>query len=344
MKNLYIGDMHVTPDRASIQECEALIDYIYYLASTETVDNIVFLGDQTHTHSIVHLPVLSFWQKSFAKLSNLQEESFRPVNIIVLVGNHDRSPGSEGNSMMMFGNENVTVVSEIPLEADGITYVGYCHETKDLLKAVSHSTSKTLVCHQTFDGAIYENGFYAKDGVSPDLIPHETVISGHIHTPHNFGKINYVGSPRWRTVSDANINRNLWLVSHSDDGSIKCIDYYRTDSICKPIFHVTDSPEEPFLEPMSWEKLKNPSVVLDIHGPVDYIQARKLWFADRGYRIRTFPIRTAKLSIKESDGMPKAMSSFLEKYTAKNGTSVELLTKLVQERVSWMKSQNSFSY
>jgi hypothetical protein len=40
-----------------------------------------------------------------------------------------------------------------------------------------------VVCHATFNGARYENGFYAKEALDPDAVPQKRIISGHIHTP-----------------------------------------------------------------------------------------------------------------------------------------------------------------
>jgi hypothetical protein len=69
--------MHVTPD--SIAECEALIDYVIKISNQNQCDNVVFLGDQFNTHSILHLSVIDFWFKSFTKLVDSE------CNVITLI-------------------------------------------------------------------------------------------------------------------------------------------------------------------------------------------------------------------------------------------------------------------
>ena len=56
--------------------------------------------------------------------------------------------------------------------------------------------SKYIFCHQTFDGAIAENGT-GLPGISPTVFANYkgSIFSGDIHTPQKVGKINYIGAP-----------------------------------------------------------------------------------------------------------------------------------------------------
>jgi DNA repair exonuclease SbcCD nuclease subunit len=83
VKVLYVGDPHATPD--SIEEMERLVTYIIDTAKSENeADKICFLGDQYHTHSIIHLSVLAFWQRAFRRIKH------HGLPVIALVGNHDK--------------------------------------------------------------------------------------------------------------------------------------------------------------------------------------------------------------------------------------------------------------
>jgi hypothetical protein len=90
------------------------------------------------------------------------------------------------------------------------------------------------VCHQTFDGSQYENGFYSEGGINVALVSKfEQVISGHIHKTQKFANIFYPGTPRWDSISDANENKAIWLFS--DDGSSEAIS---TREVCRPLLSI----------------------------------------------------------------------------------------------------------
>lgn len=324
MRFLYVGDPHATPD--AIPEMEKLIDFIIKVANKEDVLRIVFLGDQYHTHSIIHLNVLGFWNRAFHKLRMNSKE------IYALVGNHDRSgsAGSTDNAMMVHDNINVI---EKPHIFAGVLFLPYMHDATEFVKTCNlYPHINTLVCHQTFDGSHYENGFYAKDGIDASLIPQQEIISGHIHDPQTFGKVWYPGAPRWRTVSDANTARAIWVVDHDvKTGKILSKNAFDTSKACIPIFHVIDNPDHPYVP----TDVKGKYTV-DVHGPVNYIKDRAEYFGGLGYRVRTFPTKNFTSTIKESDGIKVALSKFIEGYRAKNSTSNDRLTQLVMERVKWM--------
>src|SRR6185369_11497831 len=120
-----------------------------------------------------------------------------------LVGNHDRSHDTNitGNTLR-YASPTVTVVDEPMTLGNGLVFMPWYAKPQDFIKAAGNYT--TLICHQTLQGAKYENGFPAADGVPAEMVPAKTIISGHIHTPQMFGKVWYPGAPRWRIATDAN--------------------------------------------------------------------------------------------------------------------------------------------
>jgi hypothetical protein len=193
------------------------------------------------------------------------------------------------------------------------------------------SNCSTVVCHQTFNGGTYDNGFYAKDGVEPESIPQKDIISGHIHTPQVFGKVFYLGSPRWQTLSDANVDRAIWLVEYNDYGEVVKKTPYDTGEVCTKIVHLVDEPDSPISLPlnplMQWR--------IDIKGPVDFVERRKKEICGPGIRIRTFPDSTSFVGqVRESDGIQVAFSRFLSKFEPKHGTSKQVLENMLKERLS----------
>ncbi len=324
MKMLIVGDPHATPD--SIDEMERLMDFVIKTALEQKVNMVVLTGDQYHTHSIIHLSVQAFWSRTFKKMEKLG------LLTVALVGNHDRSGNHSHSyeSAMSVHEDNVRVVNA-PQTISGILFIPYIHDGEYFVKlcnGVPHR--KTVICHQTFDGSKYENGFYAKEGIDASLIPQTQIISGHIHAPQELGKVWYVGAPRWRTVSDANTERAIWLVEHDATGTILNRTPFDTSKVCTPIWNVTDSPESQVV----W--VPAGKVTVDIHGPVDYINERVKHFTELGYRIRTFPEKNFTSEVKESEGVSIAFTRFIQGYVPKNGTPQDKLLKLTKERVKWM--------
>ncbi len=329
MRLLTIGDPH--GEIAALPELERLIDYACDIGQKESIDTYVLMGDLFHNHAIIHLPVMEFWLKAFKKLSSRGK-------ILALVGNHDK-PGNinaTANSLMIFPPNLVQVIDK-DFYLNGVLWVGYQSNSDDFVELCNkHPEAKYVYCHQTFDGSRYENGFYAHDGINADLVP-QKIISGHIHSPQEFGKVWYIGAPRWRIVTDANIERNIWVIEHENStGELLSKKAYPTSGVCTPIYNVIDSPETPFEAPQEWLTTK-PSVTVDVHGPIDYVTKRIPHFEILGYRVRPFPIKKYKSEVRESEGISNAFAKFAGSYRPKLGTVSNDLLKLAQERISWMK-------
>jgi len=240
---LLVGDPHAQV--SDLEEMNILMDFIESSASKEGVDSVIFLGDLFHNHNILRLEVIDFWQSRLERLAQI-----KPV--IALVGNHDTRGNIEQewtlNSLTTLKKiHNVTVVST-PQVIDGWAFIPYT-QNKDLFISTAielSKQSKVLVCHQTFDGSVYDNGMYAPDGIDPaPLAVFDSVISGHIHKTQKFSNITYVGTPRWMGISDANQDKGVWLT----DG--KTFDIIKTDSVLPKVVQIElteDQENEPALE------------------------------------------------------------------------------------------------
>ena len=254
MKILRIGDPHVTV--SNLKDSAKLIDFIIEMAKKHAVEQIEFLGDLFHTHAIKRVEVEDFWMKSFKKIS---KEACIPI--ISLVGNHDmigsKEKEQEMNSLNIFNNiDGITIVNK-PMILNNIAYIPY---TSDLEKFVNDArdlydqgAQKLLMAHQTFTGLTYDNGFYAEDGIEPELILQDQIISGHIHTQQVIGKCTYPGSPKWDFMTDANIEKGIWVFSHNDDGAVKDKQFISTKGVVTPInkYTVKEGEEVPELDPNS---------------------------------------------------------------------------------------------
>lgn len=322
-KTLVIGDVHAVPDE--LEDCQKLIDGICASVVTDSPDSVIFLGDIHHTHSIVRVEVLNFWKRAFESIIASNGRINMPV--YVLVGNHDMaSNGDYIHSLIGYSTSLVHVVDErTTINGMPVVLIPYTADEQKFRDSVGDA--KTVLCHQTFLGAQYENGFYATDGFSPEGLPN--IISGHIHTPIEFANVWYVGAPRWRTVSDANINRSIWLLEFDESGEIitkKAID---TSQFCCQLVHLRE--QEPNIL-QDWPINPNWKYVVDIHGSEQFVNERKRVWAGKA-RIRTFVESSKNITVKESDGIEIAVARFFGEYKAKNGTDNQILLKMLNERV-----------
>jgi DNA repair exonuclease SbcCD nuclease subunit len=326
-RTLIVGDPHATPQE--LGDCAALKELVYSSAKEYKVDTTIILGDIYNSHSVVNTPCIHFWKEFLDGLGKC----------IVLVGNHDCfSPTIQMPHALIShkGNPNCIIV-DVPMQImPGVAAMPYYHDPVEFLaKATAlraETGATTLICHQTFDGAKLQEGFYAKDGVNPVAVPFDSIISGHIHTPMKFSKVFYAGSPRWRTLSDANQERYIYVVDFEDTGVYKGIKAIPTTGICKRIYRYVDSED-------NQAKIEAPvdkaDVRVDIYGSQEYISRRMLELkASHNAKCRSFPLREKRSQISESDGISVSFNKFLGSFIPPNGTEIALLNKIVGERLN----------
>lgn len=318
---LVIGDVHSTAEE--LEDCEKLIELVIDTANAQKVDHVLFMGDIYNSHNVMRVEVMAFWRRTFQTLN------VAGIKTYVLVGNHDY--GGEGLKIhsLMAHEEQVQVVNAPLSLFPNVMMVPYVSGNETFIQTCKEAGGTTLFCHQTFTGAKYENGMFAPDGVEPDEIPQEYVISGHIHLPNSFGKVTYVGAPRWRSLADADVERAIWIYSFDEQGRPRGRESFDTGKACRQIKCLTDSPEKPIdikLDP-------NTDWRIDIKGPSDWITKRKAELAGPGVKTRTFCTDHRTPVLKESDGIDKAFQKFLENYTPKFGTANTRLQELARARI-----------
>lgn len=275
MRILRVGDPHIRP--SNIDEANRLMGFVNMcIQGSKTgipIERLEILGDLFHTHAVIRLEVLEFW--------NMWLQVFRDaVETVVLVGNHDMTgdKNSRMHALTVFKrlqNERLRII-DAPTNIGIFGYLPYIHGSETFYKSaqwLADQESKVLVCHQTFSGSQYENGFYAPEGIDPDLVPFDTIISGHIHREQIIanGKVDYPGTPKWDSVSDANEKKGIWLYQH-DDVTGKVIERHRisTASFCSPIALViwNEGEEQPLF-------VEGSRTTIELVGSSDWIAKQK---------------------------------------------------------------------
>lgn len=322
MKALLVGDLHAKP--SDLIDMEAFESLLYQTVEGHQPDRVVFLGDQYDTHGVVHVKVQRYYLTLFRNLVDMN------VDVDALIGNHDMPGDRSSFAHAMQAHEDVINVVDWFDEKDDFLYVSYTGEANAIAKLLEKEDcfAKTLICHETFQGAQYENGFYAKDGIDAEKLPFDRIISGHIHKPGNLGKVWYPGSPRWLTVSDANIDRHIFVLD-TDAGNCTPVP---TGDVLSRIWHLCDTPESLCDEALARTKAQD-RIVVDIMGPQSFIEDRRKALHRPGVRLRTFPTDQRAARVSEVDGIPAAFQKYVSAYEPRFGTPKARLVATINERV-----------
>lgn len=329
MRVLLVGDPHVTVDE--LADAQSLMEYVCQFALDAQPDKIVILGDLHHNHAVVRVEVTDFWLRNLEALGKV-------CPVTVLLGNHDRpnDTASRAHALQPYKRlGGVTVVDSFLQEGD-IGYAPYYATPDALYEAVLNRNLKWLFCHQTFDGSVYENGFYAPDGADPVLVGVPYVISGHIHTSQYVnwpgGYVFYAGSPRWRTQSDANVPKNIILL----DTSQNSMQDFPTAGVCSAISKTTITSPEDFNK-VKFQNFHNTRHYLEIVGNKARVEelVKEAGLRFERPKIRTLLTDTSNKSNKvtESEGLSNALKRFVANYKPQFGTSPTDLQSMVATRL-----------
>lgn len=314
MRILCVGDVHARYQ--DLEDCASLMSYVWEVAGETDPDYVLFMGDQYNDHGVVDIRVQRFWLDQFHN---------RPQKVAALVGNHDQLGNGltpHTNAMQVHGHQ-IQVVGEVKFLGEGVAFAAH---GVDLTQLNVTKNIKYLFCHHTFDGAQYENGFYAKGGIDPVKVPADHIVSGHIHTPAMFGKVLYVGSPRWLTASDAEVGSRSLVLVDTDTGI--CQSFY-TNDVCSRIIRIVVTPEtgnQPFTAD------HKDRVLMDIHGPQAFVdEVAASWRGQPNTRVRTFPEQVKVAELKESEGIGQSWGKHCDKYTPPYETPKPVLLEKAKE-------------
>lgn len=313
MRLVVVGDMHVKS--SNLDESSRLIDWLCGISPNLP---IIFMGDQLNDFGIARVECLSFWKKAISKLRQV-----RSNDIILLVGNHDKNhEGKQDFMTALFSgmrDQGVFVISEPEVLHGNHLFVPFIRKNNEFVEIVnSHLkyADMTVFCHQEFNGSKYENGFFAPHGVDPQsIIGTRKVISGHIHLTQWLGdRFFYVGTPRPLTKSDANQAKGIWLVDTEKDSS----EFIETPhEVALPFRRIKVTEGSLDLATLK-EESKNPErLYVDIEGSSEFVQRVLKSVKLKGVKTSTAFTDTIEIgshSVKESEGIPKAFSSYAMKY------------------------------
>lgn len=229
-----MGDPHA--QLSNLDDLDKVIGLLLDEAKKHDVKTLVIAGDLFHTHGVLRLEVVNFWQNNLELMSNYF------TDIIALVGNHDmtgdRQKEGKMSALDVLKTKNLTVVSS-PKTIGGLALIPYMSDHEKFIESCNNlPDSEFLICHQTFDGSMFENGFYAPSGIDQSKITkHKKILSGHIHKTQEIGRVFYPGTPKWDSASDANEDKGIWVFK--GEKRIFC----SSSSVIEPLRKIEITPE-----------------------------------------------------------------------------------------------------
>jgi DNA repair exonuclease SbcCD nuclease subunit len=332
-KTLIVGDVHATPQE--LGDCEALLKLVIDSVEKYKVDLVVFLGDQYNNHNILDCRVLNFWTEVFNSIR---------ASVVCLLGNHDQVSPTCRFPHSMVAHRDISECLTVVDFAKGIIGTKFCampyyYDPVEFIKDANELKQNCpdcnlLFCHQTFVGADQGLGFYAQDAVEASAIPFKIIVSGHIHKPMKLGKVWYPGSPRWRTLADAEVEQRAIYILEPGKPPVAI----STNNHCTRIYRLEDSETNPVKITLSEPELAHADIRISITGTVDYISKRMTELKNKyNAKCRGVPTRSRLVKVSESEGIENAFQRYCGNFVPPNNTDKNLLLKEVYARIQDIK-------
>lgn len=217
MKILVSGDPHIKI--STLETGKRFLAFLKESVLKVRPEYLVVLGDLFDTHAVVRVEVLNAWIDFMRSL----ESSGWMGEVVLMVGNHDKAgPGSDLHALVALERFQYVTIVDKPLWKGGMKFLPYYHTFEEFKAALDSlngfGTTKHLFCHNTFDGAQYENGFYDPNGFPLESVAEfQTVICGHVHKAQKLANVVYVGSPYDAGFQDAGEVKGLHLYDTDTD-------------------------------------------------------------------------------------------------------------------------------
>lgn len=174
--------------------------------------SVGFLGDFfDHVYNKGTLPVdilnalMSFFSNEWS------------VPMIMIPGNHDYFDASEtehGLSPFKYASKHITVIDQ-PTVIDNKLWMPWRRDPVECAKIIADNPSVSVIFgHFDIIGFKLNANRVSNEGLSTDMFPTDIPIyTGHYHTPQKHGNIRYLGSPYQLTLSEAEDQKALVVLS-----------------------------------------------------------------------------------------------------------------------------------
>lgn len=197
------------------EDAERFLSQLLGELKASRYDRLIILGDLFDTFAVVRSEILALWSNFLAAAGP------HVGKIILLVGNHDLSGESGGVSALEpFRHFPGVLVIDRPVELNGVNYFPFFRNIKDFeAECRKLPAGSLLVCHQSLNGAQFQNGFYDPHGADPTATSHLLgVISGHVHVVQKVSNWWFPGTPYPQSFDDAGVTKGVFEISLAKTG------------------------------------------------------------------------------------------------------------------------------
>ena len=316
MRVLHVGDLHVEAKDLKSSALPAFLENLPALARELRCDGVMLLGDSGHTHDVLNSFVQFYFRRLFDGYGKHDDLQFG-----VVIGNHDQASITEPwiHALSAFTMPRNVTVFDKPTYSSYFEAVvmPYMHDNDEFVREaealrVQHF-AQTLICHQTFAGACYENKFMAAGGVDTLQLGFKRIISGHIHMRQDFGVVHYPGTPRWKTASDYNERKSL-TVFDAETNALEFVDSSRFFA-----------PWRRFYEKQSEVKLETipilPETEVVVEGDQEFVANRSAYWSALGVRVRSRVIGSkVAVSVNSGKAIGQLLSDYADAAELRNGS------------------------
>jgi DNA repair exonuclease SbcCD nuclease subunit len=219
---LVVGDPHLKLSR--LEDSRLFLEKLAAEAFTGRYKTLIILGDLFDNYAIIRSEIMTLWSSFITRAS----KHFGDERVVLMVGNHDYSSAKGGSHALEPFKTVAHVIDEhAAWKIAGVTvnflpFIRSQSEFEELCRNMEDGS--VLFCHQSFNGVMFDNGFYDPNGADPKCVAHlSRVISGHIHTAQSVGEnIYYPGTPYQQSFADAGQRKGLYYVTIGESRQQKC--------------------------------------------------------------------------------------------------------------------------
>lgn len=241
-KAVYFTDLHIHDYKQFVgaeqrlQNCLAVLDYVYSYAEHQEADCILFGGDLFDRQQVLPTRVINATLERFLAL----EKAYPDLVFVAISGNHDHARDNSAavggeqlkyNSLSFLASAcknfkliDSDTISINGVQIDGIPYFKNPADFKQVAEdVVPIYKKKILLIHQTPKGAVSD---FIPSDVDPEseiFKEHNLVLCGHIHaksvlvdTPEY--KFIVGGSPIHRDMGDVGEEKGIYLIKETQEG------------------------------------------------------------------------------------------------------------------------------
>lgn len=321
-RHLVFGDIHLIPQSefssqtedgftTYLQECDQTFEWLAGLVRQAEPDFVIFLGDAFEQTGIVDTRSQVIASRGFLKITAACRGLKHPVMQHAIVGNHDLFDAHHAIHALEWLKADWTV-HEKPEEDQGFIFIPWTQDQAAIEEVLSKSQAKTVFSHIEIEGSVrYAQGDDKEDrGVHPRIFNGRYVFNGHYHSPSDvspgfspIGGDSYyicnVGSPHWRTFSDAGSRpRGAMIIEVDDRKGVVSAYHHELNKQTPPFVDVTVTPDLDIVDPdvKTWNAR--------IFYPAE-LEAQAQALAARCHASRMVPIGGAEIVLREEELTPQ---------------------------------------